>query len=371
MKSTKFLIIILLAVSTPLFSQIKDTMYVQIKNGTLEKILVEKVDSFKVNSSADSLLIFQKMTVFGDEVQIINRKSLSVIDSIYFTHTIAGNVQNGVFQSYTINGKDELLAFDPGPNMDSVLNFTLTGSDITRTDLNGLAFYLKKVKGVFTMDGTGVSGWPITFFGDVQFDSSFVIKNNPYIDNINAFQYAIVGIINGDLILENNPSIDFGWGSEFAEEEQRTAGFMKVTGVEGDLILKDLPRFGTNFSGLESVEYVGGDLVIDNCADGPFNRSLENFALMTIDSIGGNLVIKNNSALKSLGGLENIRYIGGNVTITNNGDIPLTGTSLDGYSGFCWVKDALDSGVIKEDAIITLTDKDDSPIDLSSVTICN
>jgi hypothetical protein len=358
--------------STAAHAQYKDTLYIKLSNDVIEKILVEKVDSFSVNDSRDSLYIYQKQTIFGDEVQIINKKSLAMVDSIYFYHSLAADAEVADFQSYTLNGKAEAMAFNPG--MDSVMDLTITGADITRTDLNSLAFYVKKVKGVFTLDGTGVSGWPVTFFADVQFDSSFVIKNNLFFDNVNAFQFAITGIIHGDLILENNPWMDYGWGSEMGEGE-RTAGFMQVTGVEGDLIVKDLRNFGSNFSGLENVEYVGGDLIIDNCADGSTVRSLDNFALMTIDSIGGDLVIMNNAALSSFAGLENISYIGGNVTITNNGangaGIPLSGTTEEGYPGFCWVKDALDAGVISEDATITLTDKDGNTIDVGTLTSCN
>lgn len=376
MKKIKWILIIIAALQGSLFAQDTeaDTMYIRLTNDVLEKVLVEKVDSFRVNQDRDSLLIYQKQVIFGEEVQIINRKSLGTIDSIYFYHSIAGDADEGVFQSYTINGKDELMQFDPGPDMDSVLNLTITGTDINRTDLNGLVFYINKVKGVFTLDGSGVGGWPVTFFADVEFDSSLVIKNNPSFDNINAFQHAITGVINGDLILENNPLMDFAWGNEMPEG-QRTSGFMKVSGVKGDLVVRDCPKFGSNFSGLEDVAFVGGDLVIDNCADGSAGRILHDFALMTIDSIGGDLVITNNAALTSLGGLDNITYIGGDVTITNNGangeGIPLSGTNSNGYPGFCWVKDALDAGVIQPDATITLTDKDGNTIDVNTLTPCN
>lgn len=372
MRIIKSVLLILVVFSNMAYSQHKDTLYIQLTNDVIEKILVEKIDSLSVNNNRDTLLIYQKQTVFGDEVQIINRKSIAMVDSIYFYHSLVADTEEAVFQSYTLNGSEELLSFNPG--MDSVMDFTVTGADITASDLNSLSFYLSKVTGVFTLDGTGVSGWPVTFFADVQFDSSLIIKNNLSFDNINAFQFAITGIIHGDLILENNPLLDFAWGNEMPEG-QRTAGFMKVTGVDGDLIIKDSPRFGSNFSGLEDVKYVGGDLMIDNAANGSTGRVLNNFLLMTIDSIGGDLIITNNAALSSLGGLENISYIGGNVTITNNGaegeGIPVSGTTADGYPGFCWVKDALDAGVISEDATITLTDKDGNSIDINTLTNCN
>jgi hypothetical protein len=372
MRTLYFILIILVALSSAAHSQDKDTLYIQLSNDNIEKILVEDVDSLKVNDSRDSLLIYQKQSIFGDEVQIVNRKSLAMVDSIYFYHSLISEAEKAVFQSYTLNGREEVLSFNPG--MDSVMDLTVTGEDITASDLNSLSFYLSKVTGEFSLDGTGVSGWPVTFFADVQFDSSLIIRNNLSFDNINAFQFAITGIIHGDLILENNPLMDFAWGNEFPEG-QRTAGFMQVTGVKGDLIIKDLPRFGSNFSGLENVTYVGGDLIIDNCADGSTGRVLNNFVLMTVDSIGGDLVIKDNGALNSLGGLENISYIGGNVTITNNGTkgdgIPVSGATSEGYPGFCWVKDALDAGVISEDAIITLTDKDGNSIDINALTNCN
>jgi hypothetical protein len=372
MRRIKFILLILVSFSNIAYSQLKDTLYIKLSNDVIEKILVEKVDSFSVNDNRDSLYIYQKQQIFGDEVQIINRKSLAMVDSIYFYHSMAADAEVALFQSYILNGKAEAMAFNPG--MDSVMNLTITGTDISRTDLNSLSFYVDKVKGVFTLDGTGVSGWPLTFFAGVQFDSSLVIKNNLFFDNINAFQFAITGIINGDLILENNPWMDFGWGNEMSGAE-RTAGFMKVAGVEGDLILKNLRNFGSNFSGLEGVKYVGGDIIIDNCANGSTIRSLENFALMTIDSIAGDLLITNNAALSSLKGLENIAYIGGNVTITNNGangtGIPLSGTTAEGFPGFCWIKDALDAGVIQEGAIITLTDKAGITVDLNTLTGCN
>jgi len=96
---------------------------------------------------------------------------------------------------------------------------------------------------------------------------------------------------------------------------------------------------------------------------------------MPIDSIGGDLVISNNNKLNSLGGLEDLRYVGGDITITNNSNtgtgISLNETTVEGYPGFCWVKDAKDAGVIKADAIISLSDKDGIIIVESSLSGCN
>ena len=83
----------------------------------------------------------------------------------------------------------------------------------------------------------------------------------------------------------------------------------------------------TSLSGLENITSVGGSLSIWN------NATLTNLSgFVNITSVGGSLYIDENDVLTSLSGLENITSVGGNLSIGSyyRGNLALTSLEMTG-----------------------------------------
>ncbi len=267
---------------------------------------------------------------------------------------------------YTLSSREDVLDFTNFDDEGVVKNLTITGTDIDDATINTLIGKISEVKGTLTLDNTScIVTWrpqDLGFFGAIKFSGGLVIKNNLQFNNINSFQ-PLKGMINGDLVLINNPLLDFGWDGA----PPNGSGFQNITKIEGDLIVRDCPMF--TGLGLKSLEHVGGDFIIEK---GPGNfRSLWNFAEIPITHIGGDIIVRNNDLLNSLLGFDNLTYVGADtIIITNNGDLEV-GISDGDKPGLCWVRDAYDSGVIQNpDVSVTLEDKNGNPVDFETLEGC-
>jgi hypothetical protein len=107
-------------------------------------------------------------------------------------------------------------------------------------------------------------------------------------------------------------------------------GLASLTSISGDLKMVTNYKF-INMSGLENLNSIGGNFIIDN----DYECELINFSgLDTLTTIGGDFTIKSNSKLINFSGLERLRSIGGAFLATNN--IKLT--TLSGLEGLTHVK---------------------------------
>ncbi|MCO6488329.1 MAG: T9SS type A sorting domain-containing protein [Phaeodactylibacter sp.] len=88
---------------------------------------------------------------------------------------------------------------------------------------------------------------------------------------------------------------------------------LNIDSILGDF---NLGGFSDDLSGYDKLKYIGGSLTVnaDNYTD---LRGLEN-----IDTLYGNLAIRNANALRSLEGLDNLRWVGGDFWITDNESLP-------------------------------------------------
>jgi len=119
-------------------------------------------------------------------------------------------------------------------------------------------------------------------------------------------------------------------------------GLSDVIGISGSLTI-GYPSAGvmgvnhllSNLAGLESLSYIGGDLVIGH---GTFvvNPALNNLAgLENLNSIGGYLSIRSNDSLMSLNGLEGLTAVEGGVIVGGNYKIEnLSGLNSLSFIGF-------------------------------------
>ncbi len=134
------------------------------------------------------------------------------------------------------------------------------------------------------------------------------------------------------------PTGDFTFTTQ-AEIDAFGATYGHCTEIPGNVLIQggDI----TNLDGLSALESIGGNLIIRN------NSQLTNLdGLSNLTEIGGNLIIRNNSQLTNLDGLSNLTEIGGDLDIYNNSQL----TNLDGLSALESINGYL---VIYNNAVLT------------------
>jgi hypothetical protein len=152
-------------------------------------------------------------------------------------------------------------------------------------------------------------------------------------------------------------------------------GFQNVDSIGGSLIVKNSRDFGFAGNAFNGLKYIGGDFVVDSCGYGTdgYNTLWDLKYMAELRTVKGSILWKENPNLNSLGGFQFITEIGGDVTII---DHPTSGGAIqDGADGFgnpgwCGVKDALDAGVIRPAATITLQRQDGTVVDLATIANC-
>jgi hypothetical protein len=119
-----------------------------------------------------------------------------------------------------------------------------------------------------------------------------------------------------------------------------------VTSIGGHLAIKDNIAM-TSLSGLDNVTSIGEHLVINE------NDTLTSLTgLDNVTSIGGGLSINDNIAMTSLSGLDNVTSIGGHLAIKDN----IAMTSLSGLDNVTSIGGSLE--INDNDALTTLTGLD-------------
>lgn len=229
--------------------------------------------------------------------------------------------QPGEYKSYTITGRDELLAFAPQDGSavrETVQDLTILDSGNTMSD-NDLSFVksrVEKVAGTLTLEGSNLISTELFFLNDgFTVDGGIVFRNCAELFNLNGMKG--MTSIGGDLIFENCPKIATDWGEgNCLSQIVSVEGSVKLTGVTTAMR-------GVTFN---SLKHVGGDFIVSGC-----NGNFWNFDVMKLETVGGSLRLTDNERLNGLGGFEALRSVGGDVTITGNGTreggIPVTSTS--------------------------------------------
>lgn len=229
--------------------------------------------------------------------------------------------QPGEYKSYTISGRDELLAFAPQDGSavkETVQDLTIvdTGNTMSDNDLSFVKTRVEKVMGTLTLEGSNLTSTEQFFVnGGFTVEGGIVFRNCAELFNLNGMKDMTA--IGGDLVFENCPKIATDWGAgNCLSQIVSVAGSVKLTGVMTAMR-------GVTFDSLKSV---GGDFIVSGC-----NGNFWNFDVMKLETIGGSLVLTDNERLNGLGGFEALGSVGGDVTVTGNGTleggIPVTSTS--------------------------------------------
>lgn len=227
----------------------------------------------------------------------------------------------GEYKSYTITGRDELLAFAPQDGSavkETVQDLTITDPENTMSD-HDLSFVknrVEKVAGTLTLEGSALTSTEQFFSnGGFTVEGGIVFRNCAELFNLNGMKS--MTSIGGDLVFENCPKIATDWGQgNCLSQIVSVAGSVKLEGVM-------TPMRGVTFRSLKSV---GGDFIVTGC-----NGNFWNLDVMQLETVGGSLVLTDNQRLNGLGGFEALKSVGGDVTVTGNGTreggIPATSTS--------------------------------------------
>ena len=259
----------------------------------------------------------------------------------------------GEAQSYTITSQAQLETFlNAGITDETVNNLTITGSDITAETINRLAERVDVVEGTLTLedltlvtDGESFSTEAFLpgMVHNYIFDGSIVIRNVTGSINPNGFR--VIHEIKGDLIIENCPQFRTDGGY---------AGLALIEKIGGDFRFVDSGAFFDGYA-FENLNHIGGDFFLEGLGFF-FLRGMGN-----MDYIGGDLVIKDNPSFWGLNGFENLTYLGGDVTIVNYGKLQIKSGIVDGQDcvGLCVLRDLQNNNVIRQDAVITISNNDE------------
>lgn len=361
----------------------------QFVNGSL---IIEDNDALEDISGLLGLKVFAgNLTITGNDQLGKNEVCLtdglgfcaikSLVESGVFTGTVTlasnhpeaptslqaiGQVAGDDVISYTLRSKADIEAFKP--LSDTVLNLTITGTEINSSLLNILSSKIKWIKGTILIENTNIVDTE-GFFDRVHCDGSIILRDNPQLFNPQGFKG--YKHIKGDLIIENCPSLAYWWSAA------GDVGFSGIERIDGSLIVN--PAIGLESGGASfvSLSYVGGDFILVGSPDAGGIWNLDTWYVVGggIKHIGGNLVFSNHHTVNGLSGFQALEYLGGDVSILDNGagnnqEIPLMNTS--DQVGFCIIKTLIEKGVLKkENPTIQLRVKPGAPlIDINTLAAC-
>lgn len=203
-------------------------------------------------------------------------------------------------QDYTLAGHAAVRAFvDAGISKETVRNLTVSGSDVTETDIRDIDNRVSRITGTLTLENLGTSdSWVSTneVMEHISIEGSIVLKNIPANMNPNGFEN--MAKIGGDLIVENCPGLrcSGGW-----------MPFKNVTEVSGDVRIYGQGEFSKDF--LNKLEKVGGSFTIEKCVN------CWDWKTETLREIGGDLKIADCLNWENFYGFHKLTKLGGNVII--------------------------------------------------------
>lgn len=294
----------------------------------------------------------------ADRVTLSNNHPLAATDASLIGQ---GGSGDGVF-SYTVKSDSE--AANLSIKGTEVKDLIVTGAAVTDEGMALLASKITAVKGTVTIDGASLKTTE-TFFGKVECRGGIVLRNiTTYdIDGANKFfnTNGFKGIthIYGDFILENIPyMIHWGAGNGFAQIKQ----------IDGNFTVRNS---GMQQLAFRSLETVGGNMTIDNNSLELYTGFLWNL-ITDLKSVGGNFTYTNNDHVNGLGGMEKITRIGGDVTITGNGtDVSAGGgipyKTIPGQVGFDLVEKWITTGGVQSGAVVDCRYADGTAVEFSGV----
>lgn len=262
--------------------------------------------------------------------------------------TIGKMAEPVAYKDYVIESASDAAAF--APESPIVGDLTVRGPEITTDVLNSLVSKgLRTIAGTFTLEATRVSSIE-RFCQSVDCEGSVVLKDNTEGGQINTNGLRFYTRLGGDLVIDNSRVVFWTDNSSFAT-------FVEIGGSVRVRNCADLNK-GDAF---ESLLRVGGDLEFSSCPN------LSDLKGLKVETVGGNLIVRDNDRLKALGGLEGVRTIGGAVMIKQN--LPEYGDV--GTPGWCMVKNWLQNGIVADVEHSSILSADGTEPDLTHVKACD
>lgn len=273
-------------------------------------------------------------------------------------------------KSYVLIGYDEVQAFIDGadPNAkETVYDLFVSGADVTEGQVRDLDNRVGTVEGTLTLSELGTSDtWVSTdqVIENMTLKGSLVMKNIPAHINPNGLQ---LDRCYGDIVIENCPQFPADWDP-----------FKTLKQVDGDIrIIGPMNGFSARF--FRALEIVGGDFHIEGIGGFfEFTRAGDTGAGEDpkmpgiIKEIGGDFTIVDcpDFSRDAVGfwGFDSIEHIGGNVTLRNT-NTTFPRESSGNTVGLCIIKHYMETGVISQDATVTVEDNT-GVVDMSTITSC-
>ena len=141
----------------------------------------------------------------------------------------------GAPRTYTIAGRDELLAFAPQDGSavgETVQDLTILDPDntISDHDLSFVKNRVGKIAGTLTVEGTSLTTTEVLFNdGGFTVDGGIVFRNCAQLFNLNGMKSMTA--VGGDLVFENCPKITTNWGAgNCLSQIESVAGSVKLSG---------------------------------------------------------------------------------------------------------------------------------------------
>ncbi|MFV0573749.1 MAG: T9SS type A sorting domain-containing protein [Xanthomarina gelatinilytica] len=287
------------------------------------------------NSSLVSLDGFNNgLTTLNANLLIANNQLLTSINALGNISSIVGHLEISSNVSLeNLNGLNNLVSISGDLNIGNALLPSTEQGNISLTTLQALN-NLTSIGGDLIITGcnnlTSLNGLEniTTLNGDLRIGRTFFQESpeevpNPLLTDLCGISHLI---INGEVSPEEYLVVNNGHNPTYAEIQDNNTCSV-ASGDDGNgtyggnLIISNQSQVD-NFS---YTKITGFLLIEEDVANNIQNLN----GLNELTSVGGNLIITNNTAVNSLGGLENLSLVNGKIIIDNNSSL-LTLSGLDG-----------------------------------------
>jgi N-acetylneuraminic acid mutarotase len=249
------------------------------------------------NPYLTSLTGIEALTTISDILTIQRNPSLISLTGLSNLISVGGLI---IIENNAITSLTGLDNIDEG----SIDYLGIYGNNsLASCDIQGICYYLSNPNGSVNIFGNasgcnnpsevalgcGIS-LPCLPFGNYYF------INQTDVDNFQS-NYPACTELSGNVLI----GIDEEWYLSITSDISNLNGLLGIKSIEGRLWITTWNNGLTTLAGLDSLNSIGGELYISD------NSALSNFvSLGTLTSIGGELTIYSNNSLTSLTGLDNI-----------------------------------------------------------------
>lgn len=223
---------------------------------------------------------------------------------------------------------------------DIAYSITFEGEGITTAGIDAVASQFTEVEGTVTLIGTSVSSLDTGGFFSTVKVGGVELYDNEQLVKVGAFN--TYTSLTYNFIVDNSPLANFYWSNALTS----------LVSVGGDFILKDTFFIPIAIANLQSV---GGDFKIINVTNN--SKAIYHFPdMVSLTSVGGDIVIQDMPYFMQLTGLQHITEIGGSVYFEGCADTSVcagwTNTSTGELKiGLDLINKWVQTGALEEDEV--------------------